>query len=417
MIQGRSGGVGSFLVDRHAMLMVGLGGFAIYAIYPLAYYGITSYSFLNSIKAILFVLFFWMFLSCFSKKAAAWPFVFAVYFAISLGVCGLFVGVHYRGWEFAGLVHLVYYLMFLVVMYIGFRNARYVRFHGDSIWSADGVWRVGVFLSLILILAIHLFRSVSHNPSITFPFLSIAFAYFLWRKNWLLLILCVLALVLSLKRGMWVSIFALGMVLVARGGVGVFLSGRFNKRSFVVLSSVIFVIISFILTFVWFGGPVVDSLLQRLAVSIPSGLSYHSLDAASSGRFGDFFAVYSKVTTDCNVWLGCGFGVEYNYFDYNDPWEITTEWVKSGSDVMFLHFFLLLGVLGLLVYAVFLILFVVSIFGLLRVRWGSVKFFAYACYFLIFLTCLFSFSFFDPMFPGFFGFSLALVSHTDKDLV
>ncbi|NQD79938.1 hypothetical protein HP436_07040 [Pseudomonas sp. CrR14] len=406
----------SVLVDCYAMLLVALGVFAIYAVYPLAYYGVTGYSSLNVVKFGLFALFGWMFLSCLSVSAG-WSAVFLAYFAAALAVFGFFVGIYRSGLDVAVLTHFLYYVMFIFVSVIGYKHACAKWPLGGASRLSDGIWRAGVVLALLLIVSIHVFRSASHNPSITFPFLCLAFAYFLWKKNWLFTILCVAGLIISLKRGMWVSICALGLVLFIRVLIGFILSGgRLRKQ--VLLGIVCALIMSFssLISLFWFGGPVFDNLLERLAVSIPSGLSYQSLDAASSGRFGDFVAVYSKVISDCNVWTGCGFGVEYNYFDYNDPWVITTSWVKSGSDVMFLHLFLIFGFLGLLIYFIFFGLFLVSVFGLLQVAWDSVKFFAYASYFLAFLTCLFSFSFFDPMFPGCFGFCLALAFQTNKDL-
>lgn len=143
-------------------------------------------------------------------------------------------------------------------------------------------------------------------------------------------------------------------------------------------------------------------------MSIPSGLSYADIDAASSGRAGDLVAVLSKVSDDCGVLVGCGFGAEYNYFDYNEAWKITSSWIKNGSDVMFLHFYLLFGLPGLLVYFLLSVVFLFSLRDLFSSRWASLLFFASCSYFLAFIVCLFSFSFFDPLFPVLLGFYLAV---------
>jgi len=389
---------------------VGIFVFILYSTYSLAYYGVITYSSLNYVKGAVFLLSFVFFCSCVSRSAHS-VLVFFSFFAVLFGLYGFLVGVYFRGMHAGAGVHLVYYVFFCLFIFLGSLVGRELfqcKEAFSQFYEQDAIWRYGVIFALFGLLFVHFFRDVEHNPSITFPFLCMAFSFFLWKRNWFFLLLCLLAVMLTLKRGMWVAFFCLFLMVGLREFLWLLRRGHFKLNS-----GVIFLVASFagllaVLVGYSQGGVVLDNLFLRVSMSIPSGLSYADIDAASSGRAGDLVAVLSKVSDDCGVLVGCGFGAEYNYFDYNEAWKITSSWIKNGSDVMFLHFYLLFGLPGLLVYFLLSVVFLFSLRDLFSSRWASLLFFASCSYFLAFIICLFSFSFFDPLFPVLLGFYLAV---------
>lgn len=398
------------LIRWSFLSFVGVFVFILYSTYSLAYYGVISYSSLNYVKGVVFLFSFVVFCSCVPRSTRSTE-VFFIFFAVLFGLYGFLVGIYFRGMHAGGGVHLLYYVFFCLFVILGYlvggdlsqRKEAFSHFY-----MHDAVWRYGVIFALFGLLFVHFFRDVAHNPSITFPFLCMAFSFFLWRRNWFFLLLCLLAVMLTLKRGMWVAFFFLFLMVALREILWLLRRGCFKLNSGVIFLAASFSGLLAVLVAYSQGGIVLDNLFLRISMSIPSGFSYADIDAASSGRAGDLVAVFSKVFDDCYVFLGCGFGVEYNYFDYNEAWKLTSSWVKNGSDVMFLHFYLLFGFLGILVYFLFSMVFLLSLRDLFFSRWGSLLFFASSCYFLAFVICLFSFSFFDPLFPVLLGFYLAV---------
>lgn len=411
--------MGSYIFNRAYLLsFIGVSIFAIYFIYSLSYYGIFGFDFINYVKVPVFAFFLVIFFASVSRKISKFVCVCVVLFVLG-GGGWLLLGFYYRGVELSGFVHLLYFSMFFILIYLGGRSGLAVsssRLCQEKFLASEAFWKYGVLFSIGFLLVVNYSRVAIHNPSITFPFLCIAFPFLLWRKSWIFVILCTLAIALTLKRGMWVSFVGLGFLIGGRE-ILKFIMLKQGVR----LQELIFFMFFTVIVFVFLiggglAGPALENLYNRIEVSIPTDFSYGSLDLISSGRFGDAVAVYSKVTQDCHVLWGCGFGVEYNYFDYNNAWDVTSSWVKGGSDVMVLHLFLLFGAFGAGVYLGLTGVFCFSIFSIFTARWDSLHFFAGIAYFLVFVTSFFSFSFFDPLFPGVLGFYLAVLNFNLRKL-
>ncbi|MCO6055376.1 hypothetical protein NG726_01640 [Pseudomonas sp. MOB-449] len=395
-------------VRNSGLLIVAAIVFVVYLVYSLAYYGVVDYSGLNYVKAISFFALIVLFFSVFSVGAGYRLFSF-ILFLLTFSIVGVFVGIYHGAQVLDIVVHFLYFVFFMLAIFLGveygsllFRSEKAVHF----LLGSRMFWQVGLFLGLAFLIIVNLSRLVFHNPSITFPFLLLAFSFFLWRRSWFFLVVCSFAIVFSLKRGMWFSV----LFLVAILGGRLFLYFSISRVLISVKAVWLSLLFAFVLIFSgsvgFFSGwldPVIDNFVNRVMVTVPSDISATALDSASSGRVGDFVAVFSKVLHECGVFFGCGFGAEYDYFDYNPSWELTSTWVKSGSDILVLHFFLLFGVFGVMVSFVFLFVFLVACLCLAFIPWRSLEFFLLASYVLVFPSSLISFSFFDPMFPFVFG--------------
>lgn len=395
-------------VRNGGLLIVAAIVFFVYLIYAFAYYGVVDYSGLNYVKAAAFFALILLFFSAVAVGVGYYSLVFVLCVSMC-AVVGVFVGIYY-GSQFLGvIVHLLYFVFFMLAVLLGFEYGSLLFKSEKAVHFLLGsrvFWWAGLCLGAAFLIVVNFSRLVSHNPSITFPFLLLAFSFFLWRRSWFFLALCLLAITFSLKRGMWFSVLFLIAVLGGR----LFLYFTISR----VLISVKAVWFALLVTFAlvssgligFFSGgldPVIDNFVDRVMVTVPSDISAAALDSASSGRVGDFVAVFSKVTHECEVLFGCGFGAEYDYFNYNPSWELTSTWVKSGSDILVLHFFLLFGVVGFMASLVFLVVFLMACFFLAIVPWRSLEFFLLANYVLVFPSSFISFSFFDPMFPFVFG--------------
>ncbi|WP_342630746.1 hypothetical protein [Marinobacter alkaliphilus] len=135
---------------------------------------------------------------------------------------------------------------------------------------------------------------------------------------------------LSLKRGLFLATI-LHFLLVSKIGF---------KSFFIVFLAALMLFFGVYATYEIFPDSFFSKLIEaNISRSIDSG---SSLDAVSSGRVSIMTAVFNEISDFYGLIFGAGFGVVFNAYGFLDG--RTAEWLTSGVDVIFAHFWLIHGV-------------------------------------------------------------------------
>ena len=202
--------------------------------------------------------------------------------------------------------------------------------------------------------------------------------------------------VLTFKRGIWVSVASV-----------IFIGQKLNKKFSVFrISPLLIFSIGMLSLFVLLLSVYSDAAdLNKLQNLFHSKLFKDSknasgtMDLLTSGRVTNFFAVIYELEIRNSLLTGLGFGATYDA-SYGSNRET---WITSGVDVIFLHFWLMHGlVIGTILF-VAVVLFVLNNYRILSVHRERYFVFLYLLLVFNFTNSIFTFIPWDPIWPIIIG--------------
>ena len=318
----------------------------------------------------------------------------------------------------AFLSHLVSYLSFLILL---FCCSQMYMLKADKI--LDFIGKVSPYILLVvLMLTYFIFTMEEQSPrlSLSFTLLCIPVSYYLSsRIIQIWFILSVVLILMTLKRSIWLA-FLVQCVIAWRSGLlkGWGASLIFYLKSLVISKNkksmmhiiIINILILLFLVFSFTGTDSINKLWGYFWVKLDfeNIRAVNLIDAITSGRVLDYYAVLHALGEGNAFLFGLGFGVVYDGMATGEALHgYSGEWLKSGSDVIFLNMWLLHGViLGSILFIVLLVFLIRSYFFMLETddRWFRFLFLIFIFYFI---ESLFSFVPWDPLWAIILGLLIA----------
>lgn len=296
--------------------------------------------------------------------------------------------------------HFQYYLSFIIVL---MTCAFLTRLDATKLIVSIKRMAYGLLVAVFaIILFVYLTTPPEFELSLNMTLAIFPLAYFLsatHHSNSYGKLVSTIIIFLTMKRGLWITA-VIGLMI---GGV------KLRRRH--LLRNGLGIALLFVLTLsaMLSGGIDIQkpflNLIERLATRFEfDGTDLLSnVDAISSGRLGNMFAILGDLQHKGALFSGLGFGAT---IDLNSG-TVLAEWITSGADVILLHFWMLHGVLIGTILIGALTWFVFKSFKnhiILKDQWFSFWFFILA---LSYVSAWFTFVPWDPVWPISIGLLIA----------
>lgn len=240
--------------------------------------------------------------------------------------------------------------------------------------------------------------------SVSAYILGIPVAYYLSQNNsrpFMLAITCFVCF-LSFKRGLWIALLA-----------SFLLSHYFSPLKRVKFGTIFisFITIALVLSGTAFFFDKIFTDIYSIKMNFESS---GGVDEISSGRFSVLEALINYLSYDFRWLFGSGFGATFNAFEFFSS--SLEDWETSGVDIIFGQFWLTHGyILGT---ALFLSLasFIAHSFKSWCYQYDSLYRFLTLLLFFNFINSLFSFVYFDPIWPIAIGFLISRKNFTKLNI-
>lgn len=234
--------------------------------------------------------------------------------------------------------HFQYYMTFFL---LAFSLSRFNDLESDKIMRFIGkISPLILLLNLALIFSVYSYASPNARLSLSLYSLSIPTSFYLSRSGFSLPTFISLGgAFLSLKRSIWLS-----------NVVQLLFSNRISKRKerrdkILVLTFAVVVLLVAVLFALIFEFSSIHKFATFLEtrIYVDDDRPINWVDRIGSGRLTDFYGALSELIERNALHYGLGFGASYDSYG-GEQSGYAGEWIKNGSDVMFLHFWLIHGV-------------------------------------------------------------------------